>query len=60
VPEDTAVAGKSALDWLVKTEPVLAVLDWRLPDCFADVVADELRARHGSEVPVILISAERR
>lgn len=50
--------GGSALQWAANHEPSLAILDYALPVLGGSAVAAGLRARYGSHVPIILITAD--
>ena len=52
--------GQQALDWLATTRPALVLLDMGLPLVDGDGVAAGLHARHGDEVPIIVLTADGR
>lgn len=56
-PVDAVGDERQALDWIVRTQPALVVLDWGLPDFDGQVVATGLRQAHGEMVPLLLITA---
>lgn len=57
---DTAEDGQQALDWLAAQRPALIVLDMGLPRVDGDGVAAGLRRAHGSDVPIVLTTADGR
>lgn len=57
---DTADDGQQALDWLAAQRPALMVLDMGLPLVDGDGVAAGLRRAHGSDVPIVLTTADGR
>lgn len=53
-----AALGRAALDALNEHEVQLVLLDRRLPDMDGFAVCREIRARHGVDLPVILLTAD--
>lgn len=54
----TAATGQEALDALARWSVDLVLLDRRLPDTDGVRVCATLRARHGSGLPVIMVTAD--
>jgi DNA-binding response OmpR family regulator len=49
--------GQQALDWLATQRPSLVILDWALPKVHGGQVVRAIRAHHGAEVPILVLSA---
>ncbi len=56
----SAANGEDAVAQAVALRPALVVLDIMLPDMNGDEVAQQLRARYGPDVPILVISADSR
>ncbi len=57
---DAARDGLQALELAAQRRPALVVLDWGLPMADGDLVASQLRAAHGDELRVLIITADGR
>lgn len=58
LPVETAADGSEALAHLRQRRPALVVLDVQLPDLTDEAIVQDLRARYGTSVPVILMSGD--
>jgi DNA-binding response OmpR family regulator len=56
----TASNGQEAVDHAQRQRPSLVVLDMGLPVLSGFGVAEELHARHGDEVPILVVTADGR
>jgi two-component system response regulator MprA len=56
----TAVDGIHALECAASVQPILVVLDLRLPGADGATVASRLRAAHRASLPIMLITADDR
>jgi DNA-binding response OmpR family regulator len=57
---DVARDGLQALELATQRRPELVILDWGLPVFDGDVVAARLRAIHGEDLRVLLVTADGR
>jgi two-component system OmpR family response regulator len=57
---ETAADGWQALSYIARRRPALVVLDMGLPGADGYQVADSLRAAHGPNVPIVVITADGR
>jgi two-component system, OmpR family, phosphate regulon response regulator PhoB len=57
---DAAGDGLQALELAALRRPELVVLDWGLPMASGDVVASQLRAAHGHDLKILVITADGR
>lgn len=60
LPIETAEDGGQAVEWLRVNRPALLVLDMGLPVASGEEVAAVLRQVHGSDVPILLMTADGR
>jgi two-component system phosphate regulon response regulator PhoB len=49
--------GQEALAWLAHRRPALVILDWLLPGINGGTVLEATRARYGTTVPILVLSA---
>jgi DNA-binding response OmpR family regulator len=49
--------GQEALAWLAHRRPALVILDWLLPGVDGGTVLEATRARYGTTVPILVLSA---
>jgi DNA-binding response OmpR family regulator len=54
----TAGDGREAIEKALAQQPVLIILDMGLPLLDGSEVAEQIRARYGSSVPIVLITAD--
>jgi len=59
-PVETAADGQQAAEAFARGRPSLLVLDWGLQETDAEAVARALRADHGPDVPILLVTADGR
>lgn len=52
--------GQAAVAWLTQQRPAVLLLDISLPGVDGTDVADQVRARHGSAVPIVVLTADER
>lgn len=57
---EVATDGREAKEWVTRQRPQLVVLDWMLPDMDGGAVAQHIRAVHGHDVPILLMTADSR
>jgi DNA-binding response OmpR family regulator len=57
---EVAVDGRAALELAQNRAPALVLLDMMLPDMTGGAVAAGLKARHGPDVPIIVVTADGR
>ena len=57
---ETAADGQQAAEAFARGRPSLLVLDWGLQETDAEAVARALRADHGPDVPILLVTADGR
>ena len=55
---ETAADGRQALEQATRRRPCLVILDMGLPLLSGEVLAAELQAIYGEEIPVVVISAD--
>jgi len=60
LPVETAADGREALDRARRHRPALVVLDLALPVLDGSKVSAALRAAHGENLPIVIVSADRR
>ncbi len=59
-PVRTVADGREALEYARSNRPSLAILDIGLPGLDGTTVAEQLRASYGSDLPIVVISANGR
>jgi CheY-like chemotaxis protein len=52
--------GDQALDWLSRSKPALVLLDMGLPLVDGDGVAQQIHERYGTDVPIVVVTADGR